>query len=303
MAPKTKSENKVLVDQKKNKPKNTDKTDKTDKKDKKQDQDEGPNKATTTAGLMFNVNTFRNWMKGQFDVKEDSMPKFNGVHVALTAAVEEMVKLLIQAALSHLPKDKAQLYELGKGSLSYVVQIDSDFKKIFMNHLEKFDDNENYTSNYIVSKDTFTKFIDKHFGKNIKLNNEGHNLLVYLLNKFAVTLTMFSKNLLDYAEKKSLKPRTMLYAVKLLCNESMSNVICMRIEDSCKLAEDDEEDTNKPKEKKKSKDQKEDKEDDEVSDDDDDDDEASESESESESENESDNEQDNKKNKKKTSSK
>ena len=248
------------------------KTSGSDKKEKKNEND-GPNKATSEAGLMFNVNSFRNWMKEQFNVKEQEMPKFNGAHVALTACIEEMLKLLLKTAVGHLPKDKANLYELSKGAIGYMIQIDEDLKRVFRYHLEKYDDEENYTSSYIVNKETMSKFIDKYFGKNIKLTNEGYNLVVYLLNKFAISVTRYSKELLSYAEKRSLRPKTVISAVKLICPESISNVICMRVEDACKMmTEDEDSDENKKKSKKDDENDDENDDDDNENDDDDNDD-------------------------------
>lgn len=251
---------------------------------KDNNEDSGPNKATTAAGLTFNVNSFRNWMKDQFadknqvinDEKEEKkkpskndenkdgendkvkdktrdreLPKFNGGHIALTAAVEDMIKIIFTACESYMPKDKAGLFELNKEALISACNINDDMKKMFKSYLEYYDVNENYTTNYVISKDKFAAFIDKHFGKNIKLTMEGYNLLVFFLNKFAINVVKISKELLDYSGKRSIKDKTIISCVRLICTEAVSERISRRIQDSCKQIVNDDEKSSKDTKKNK----------------------------------------------------
>lgn len=207
-----------------------------------------PNKATYDAGLMFNVINFRKWMKLQFDINDDKIPIFAGGHIALTACIEEMIRLIINSSLDYLPKDNAGLYELTKSSILNGILMNNNLKYIFIQYINSYDEHENYTSNYPVKKQILINFIDKYFSKNIKLSNEGYNILSFLLTKFAVNITKNSKYLIYYAGKKSINYKTIMFAIKMFCPEFIINTLIRQIEDSCVISKDEELDDEDEKE-------------------------------------------------------
>lgn len=307
----TKSQKKSKADKE-----SSSKQDKTEKPTKKN------NKETIEAGLTFNVKDFRRWMKSQFDVKDkENLPKFNGGHIALTASIECMLKHIIDVAKSTLQKCTSGLYELNKSVITNALLTDKELRPIFLYHLEKYDDAENYASTYTVEKKIMMEYIDTYFSKNVVLTTEGYNMLAYLLKKFAITITKYSKELLVHSGKKSLNGKTVISAVRILCSESLSNSINMKIEGACNITgeeekkekkkkdTDKEEEGDEEKEKKDKKKKKKDEEDDDdeneeddESDDDNDDDENSDDDgdvSEPEEEEESDDEDQKSKSKKK----
>ena len=75
------------------------------------------NKATDEAGLSFNVNTTKKWLKKQFEVVGLDMPKFHAAHVGLTAVVESLLSSILSHVNSHLPKEKSSLYKITLPSL------------------------------------------------------------------------------------------------------------------------------------------------------------------------------------------
>ena len=67
------------------------------------------NKLTLKAGLNFNVNLFKNWMKQKlkddnklFEIKKEDnsvvmcLPKFSGSHIAMTALNEKLCYIILE---------------------------------------------------------------------------------------------------------------------------------------------------------------------------------------------------------------
>ena len=250
------------------------------------------NAATDKAGLSFNVNTTKNWIKKQFDVVGMDTPKFHGAHVALTAVVESLLMSVLSHVNSHLPKDKSSLYKITLPALSYPLQLDSDYSKLFKDSFTTFDGNTNYTDQFWMSKSDVNYFIESHFGDNIQLESKAYNMLCYLLLKYAVQLTRTSGHLMTYAGKKTLEPKAIRTSVLIHTPETVANTIIMKLDDAIKNSsesddgEEEEEEDEQEEEKADAKTGSKKQEAKEVSESDESDEEVSEAESESESESE-----------------
>ncbi len=216
------------------------------------------NAATDKAGLSFNVNTTKNWIKKQFDVVGMETPKFHGAHVALTAVVESLLMSVLSHVNSHLPKDKSSLYKITLPALSYPLQLDSDYSKLFKDSFTTFDGDTNYTDQFWMSKSDVNSFIESHFGDNIQLEAKAYNMLSYLLLKYAVQLTRTSGHLMTYAGKKTLEPKAIRTAVLIHTPETVANTIVMKLDDAVKNSSesdegDDDEEQEEVEAKKSSK--------------------------------------------------
>jgi hypothetical protein len=217
------------------------------------------NAATDKAGLSFNVNTTKNWIKKQFDVVGMETPKFHGAHVALTAVVESLLMSVLSHVNSHLPKDKSSLYKITLPALSYPLQLDSDYSKLFKDSFTTFDGDTNYTDQFWMSKSDVNSFIESHFGDNIQLEAKAYNMLCYLLLKYAVQITRTSGHLMTYAGKKTLEPKAVRTAVLIHTPETVANTIVMKLDDAVKNSsesedgEDEEEQEEEVEAKKGSK--------------------------------------------------
>ncbi len=190
------------------------------------------NQATDKAGLSFNVNTTKNWMKKQFEVVGIDHPKFHGAHVGLTAIVESLLMSVLNHVNSHLPKDKSSLYKITLPALSVPLQLDVDFAKLFKDSVASFDVDTNYTEQFWMSKSDVNSFIESHFGDNIQLEAKAYNMLCYLLLKYAVTITKTSHHLMTYAGKKTLEPKALRAAVLIHTPDTVSNTIIMKLDDA-----------------------------------------------------------------------
>ena len=255
------------------------------------------NKATDKAGLSFNVNTTKNWIKKQMEVQDLEMPKFHGAHIGLTAIIESLLMSVLNHVNSQLPKDKSSLYKITLPVLSYNLQLDDNFGKLFRESFGSYDADTNYAEQFWMSKSDVTSYIESHYGDNIQLDVKAYNQLAYLLMRYAIMITKTSYHLMSYAGKKTLEPKALRAAVLIHTPETVSNTILMKLDDAVKNTdsedgEDDETDEKVEKaEKKSSKDAKESKDSKkkvakEVSESDSDSESGSDAESESESESE-----------------
>jgi hypothetical protein len=218
------------------------------------------NQATDKAGLSFNVNTTKNWMKKQFEVVGVDHPKFHGAHIGLTAIIESLLMSVLNHVNSHLPKDKSSLYKITLPALSVPLQLDVDYAKLFKDSIATFDVDTNYTEQFWMSKNSVNSFIESHYGDNIQVEAKAYNMICYLLLKYAVSITKTSHHLMTYAGKKTLEPKALRAAILIHTPDTVANTIIMKLDDAISQfsesaedeeGEDDEKDSKKGKETKK----------------------------------------------------
>lgn len=240
---------------------------KSDEKQNKEPEKKSPlTKLTQKTGLNFNVSSFKLWLKNYYtdnekyvskpksskedeekahkDDQKDHIPKFNGAHVALSAAVETLCQKIMKEVISHTPKDNSGLYNISYNSIRLVVALDNDLKYLFSRSIEIFTKNMSYESSFCIPRKEMIRYIDSTFGKNIHLKPEAYNLLAYLLLRFSIDVANNIYNMMVYANKKTLDFSVVMYAVKNICTGSVEHDIILKIEDARKLynEKDDEED-------------------------------------------------------------
>lgn len=216
------------------------------------------NQATNKAGLSFNVNTTKNWIKKQMEVQDvEVMPKFSGAHVALTAIIESLLMSVIGHVNSQLPKDKSSLYKITLPVLSYNLQLDDNFGKLFRDSFSTYDGDTNYGESFWISKNDITTFIESHWSDNIQLDVKAYNQLAYLLMRYAIVIIKTSYYLMSYAGKKTLEPKSLRAAVLIHTPQTIANTILIKLDDAVKNTPtedvDAEENDSNEKEENKSK--------------------------------------------------
>ena len=212
------------------------------------------NHATNKAGLSFNVNTTKNWIKKQMEVQDvEVMPKFSGAHVGLTAIIESLLMSVINHVNSQLPKDKSALYKITLPVISYNLQLDDNFGKLFRDSFNTYDADTNYGESFWISKSDITSFIDSHWSNNIQLDAKAYNQLAYLLLRYAIVIIKTSYHMMCYAGKKTLEPKALRTAVLIHTPQTIANSILIKLDDAVKNtpSEDAEENDSNEKEEKK----------------------------------------------------
>ena len=212
------------------------------------------NAATDKAGLSFNVNTTKVWIKKQIEVSGHDQPKFHGAHIALTAVMESLLMSTLSLINSQLPKDKSSLYKITLPVLSYSLQTDDDYSRIFKQYLSTYDNDMNYAEQFWMSRSDVNSFIESHFGDNIQLESRAYNMLAYCMLKYAGLLTRTAFHLMSYAGKKTLEPKAIRASVQIHTPETIANTIVMKLDDAVKnTSEDDDEGEGESDEVKESK--------------------------------------------------
>lgn len=203
------------------------------------------NKATEKAGLHFNVNETKKWMKNQFTLSDEPEKKvlFQGAHIALTAACEALCNNLMSLVVKELPKEVSGLYTLTSSHMIYAIQNNSDYISLFRNMIEKFDPDTNYTSMFWIERKVVDRFIESRHGTNIKLDSRAYNFMAFLLNSFAVTTTRAASVLMKYSKRSSMNIKTIRAAIEIIAPDTVSNSLAMRIDECATGTGEDEEDS------------------------------------------------------------
>lgn len=223
-------------------------------------QKDGLNEATRKSGLTFNVNKFREWVKRQFEtlgLKEDEYPKLTGAHIALSALIEAMASVIVEACNVHATKEKSGLYNISAGTVGYSVQQNQGLRETFLIALSKFDPDTDYRTQFCIPKEDVVKFVETKLGSsNHKLEASGLNCLVYLLNAFAVRVTKTALKMMTVGKHKSLHYKHYTGAVEVHCHDNVAVLITKKIEDAKTLAGkgEDEADSDEKETKEDAKD-------------------------------------------------
>ena len=213
------------------------------------------NAATEKAGLSFNVNTTKAWIKRHIESSGHSQPKFHGAHIGLTAVMESLLMSILNLINSQLPKDKSSLYKITLPVLSYSLQTDDDYSRIFKPYLSSYDNDMNYSDQFWMSRPNVNSFIESHYGDNIQLEPRAYNMLAYCMLKYAGLLIRTSHSLMTYAGKKTLEPKAIRASVLIHTPDTIANSIVMKLDDAVKntSSEDDEDESDEVKDSSSSK--------------------------------------------------
>ena len=218
-------------------------------------------KTTQAANLNMNVNGFKRWLAKYCEMndhfveskvkseekKEDTkphVPKFHGVHIALTAAAEIMCTYILKETISQLQKDVAGMYNITRPAIAYAITLNKDLDYIYCRHMQKFDKDMIYCDQFCVSHKEMIDYIDKIYTKNLVLDNKAYNMLAFLLQTFMNVVAHHIVNMMYYAKKTTLNYDVVLYAIKNICSGTLVHDMTLRIEDarSLLLLEKEEED-------------------------------------------------------------
>jgi hypothetical protein len=200
-------------------------------------------KLTEKANLLFNVNLYKKWLVNFYkqnnmttDSDNNSIPKLNGIHVAFAAVSQVLCDVVLNESITHLSSENSGLFNISRPAIRYAVLLNSDLRHLFVRSMEKFDKDMIYDDQYCLPKKEVLQFIEHTMGKNIiSLDNKAYNLLAYLLLKFNMELATNIYNMMLYAKKRSLGFKSIIYAVKNLCNGELQNKLLLKLNDTMKL--------------------------------------------------------------------
>jgi hypothetical protein len=188
-----------------------------------------PNDETRSAKLDFNVRLVRTWMINYYK-SQNQVARLNHAYIALTAVNQALLTHILNTVKKHLPKEKSDLYDISKASISYAVQLHPDLREMFLSSINDFKSINNYTSSYCIPKSAIAKLVEKVLGMNVKMDESGYNFMAHLLNNYTSLIASKAFNLMEYAKQKSLGNKSILKAVSMFSPSDVGHVLKMAME-------------------------------------------------------------------------
>lgn len=181
-----------------------------------------PNKLTEKAGLTFNVNTTKQKLKSYYEGQDLTTPMFSGGHTAVAASLEKLWEMLLQECLKRVGKDKSGVRQVNRESLQYSVLMHTGLKKYFVTHFDTFDNTVEYRDQSPVITAELDKVMER-VDKDLSLTSKARNLASFMLLKVFSQLASTAHSFMEYARKKSVDGRSVMFAVSTLFHESVSS--------------------------------------------------------------------------------
>jgi hypothetical protein len=190
------------------------------------------NQKTREAGLSFNVNSTKNWIKKQFTCQNLEIPKFRNSHVGLTAVIESLILNILHEVKSQIPKDKSSLYKITLPVLSYTMQLNDNYNKLFNYYFSKYNSDMNYTDTFWITQKDIKNFIEHSMGDNIQLDAQAYNFLAFLLMTYSSKLVNTANSIIKYVKKSTLDAKAIRTAVEIHTPDNIANYIYPKFDEA-----------------------------------------------------------------------
>jgi hypothetical protein len=200
------------------------------------------NKATQEVGLTFNVNTIRNKMKEYYESQGLSAFQISGGHKAITAVLEKLWEFTLRECKNHANKDKSGMRVVTVDNLSKAVLMHVGLENYYLVNMKTFDSTNIYTDQAPVSQGDMDKVMER-VSTEFSLTPKARNLACYLLNKAFFDLARTSHLFVEFAKKKSIDARSVLYTVSCKFHESVGHELRSEVIRAMKSAGEELEDT------------------------------------------------------------
>ncbi len=213
---------------------------------------EGVNANTTRAGLIFDVNTRKRWLKtylsadkyliDQMTTEENDDGKkvrqiakdddgddkkctlnISGAQYALSAVEQVLCAAVVTVAFPKATKSKSGLHELTLSVLLDSVRSDLELNSVLGQYLALYDSSADYFSQLKVTKqDEIRAYVETRCLDNttVRLTNDGFNFLCFVLQRNRIVLTNFTHRLVTFAKKRTMSEDAIMAAVEFLYERS-----------------------------------------------------------------------------------
>ena len=208
------------------------------------------NKVTEKAGLTFNVNTVKTSMQQYFNSQGVACPKFSGAHVGTTSAIQELCKMIIKCCLPHTNKDKSGIRNLTRSCMRDSVLLNNDLQKYYYIPMTMFDKNQIYEEQLPVAKKEIMTVVNS-VDKDLHLTPKANNFLNFLMMKAYLDLVCTSYQFIDFAGRKSLDGKAVLFAIKNRFTDNVSYELCEEVRRSMAAVGDEVSNVNDEEDKDK----------------------------------------------------
>lgn len=209
------------------------------------DSKKAPNKITEEAGLIFNVNTVKRHMIKKFKLildannRNESDDKKKGPniakgHVAVTACVEKLIKILINVCLENTVVQKNGCRTIHRHLLFTAIKNERILWDFYESKMRTWDKDNTY-QDLLPFLETDTNTIINSIDESLKFTDKAKNMFNFFVNKFYTSLINKCLILLEYSGKKSLDPRVVQYAVGFIFTEEIKNQLLTELHRVCEL--------------------------------------------------------------------
>jgi len=196
------------------------------------------NKATREAGLMFNVNTVKNYVDTFYKTQGLTKPKYYGGQVAMTAFLQELSSLLLRNVLKMTQKDQSGMFNVNRGTFMLSVSNNQELRRYYANNMETFNKNSVYVKSELVEAKEMDELMNT-VEKNLKLTPKAYNFFFYLLDTAFTEVLHTANYFIEFAEKKSLDGRAVMYAVQVHFTGDACQSLLSEVSKAMKLSGDD----------------------------------------------------------------
>ena len=213
---------------------------------------EAGNAATTLAGLKFDVNLIRRFMKDHFkqnckqtEAKKDGKtitiilaPKISNAHIAIAAALQELYIILIQNTLNNTLKDKSGLHNIVKLTLVNAMYKEAPLRKYYTTIAETFSDQLDYSKNLPIAEKIMDSLGDEKFKatSNFKLTGPARNMLCFILFSAYSEIVSTAHQFTEFARKNVIKVPAIIYSVKNIFPKELAAPLIQAILKACELS-------------------------------------------------------------------
>ena len=169
--------------------------------------------------------------------------KFGNVYVLITGYFEYTLMYIINKSMSIAKKNNEGLYIIDNNLLENIIIKDNDLKNNFAMYLSNFDPDINYIANLFPTK-IINNYLSEKISTNIKIIENGVNLLSYLLLK---TINILIKNaylIITYYNKSRITFKSILFSFKILYSGNFLNTIFIKLEHLTQLINEKDEKIN-----------------------------------------------------------
>lgn len=170
--------------------------------------------------LGFNVNHMRRDIDRWFTLMNGNKPMYKKGPVAVTVAIQEMVKSLVVTALNITGEDRSGVRNINRGSFILSISNNKDLRNYFASYL---DSNFNKSNRYENSVPLINKELKTYIyslAKNIKITEKGFNILYFLISTFYTDIMTVCNFIMKQNKGKSFTDLTVSCAIQILLRNS-----------------------------------------------------------------------------------
>lgn len=224
-------------------------------KEKVEPGDKKPNQTTTKAGLNFDCNSCKKWIKikcrddskfvrkekkdkdTEEKTEETGLPGFSGSFIALAAINEELCRYILNVVNCRLEKDKTGLFPIEESLICDLIKLTPELNENISVFMNKYDKTINYKEQFYVKEIDMKKYVEKFFNKSAVLTPKAFNVITYILLKTSIRLIDTAYIIILESRRKTLNHSVVMRALDIHFTGELKKVLLTKAEEAIKLCE------------------------------------------------------------------